>query len=596
MTGFWLKNLTAYSAQIALLALSGGLVLRLLRIRIPKFRLLCWQTLLAGCLLLPAIPLRRPWDGASIQISTSALFVPSPARQRESKPWATPQAILLVLGAGIAVRSAQLCLGFWRIRRYRRNARVVPGAFQPLQNRMAVSAGIHVSDEIPGPVTFGWLHPAVLLPPTALEDESIACHELVHVRRRDWLYTVVEECILAVFWFHPAMWWLISEIQLAREQAVDQEVVAILSARERYLESLLTLAAAKAGVDLAPASSFLRKKHLKKRIESLLKEASMSRLRLNSSLATYAAVLLVAGWLSMRSFPLQAAPQENDAPGVEVQQNGLTVLHRVPVQYPPEALEKRIQGTVIAELTLTETGTVADAVILSGPLELRKAALESLLHWHYATDAHPQGKTQVSLTFRLPESTASAGARAVSSTTLPPPPPWMATVKSIDLRLPEPLKSKVAGGLSLSVGDQLTPTAMVDLFAAVRQLDEHLRVGVQAAADGSGSVVTVSLAAPAEAPQRIRVGGNMQAANLIEKITPKYPVEAKQAHIQGKVSFTATIGKDGKVENLELISGEPVLAEAAREAVAQWVYKPTLLNGQPIEVVTQVDVNFTLAR
>ncbi|HYL36640.1 MAG TPA: energy transducer TonB, partial [Bryobacteraceae bacterium] len=367
--------------------------------------------------------------------------------------------------------------------------------------------------------------------------------------------------------------------------------------RERYLESLLTLAAAKAGVDLAPASSFLRKKHLKKRIESLLREASMSKLRMNSSLAAFAVALLVAGWLSVRSFPLQAAPQENnDAPGIEVQQNGLTVLHRVPVQYPPEALEKRIQGTVIAELTLTETGTVADAVILSGPLELRKAALESLLQWHYATDAHPQGKTQVSLTFRLPESTAAAGARAASSTALPPPPPWMATVKSIDLRLPEPLKSKVAGGLSLNVGDQLTPTAMIDLFAAVRQVDEHLRVGVQATADGSGSVVTVSLAAPAEAPQRIRVGGNMQAANLIEKITPKYPVEAKQAHIQGKVSFTATIGKDGKVQNLELISGEPVLAEAAREAVAQWVYKPTLLNGQPIEVVTQVDVNFTLLR
>jgi beta-lactamase regulating signal transducer with metallopeptidase domain len=102
---------------------------------------------------------------------------------------------------------------------------------------MAVRADIQVSNEISGPVTFGFFRPAILLPPSALDDEAIACHELVHVRRRDWLYTVFEESILAVFWFHPALWWLVSEIQLAREQSVDQEVVTILSGRERYQES-----------------------------------------------------------------------------------------------------------------------------------------------------------------------------------------------------------------------------------------------------------------------------------------------------------------------------------------------------------------------
>src|SRR5712671_4010858 len=93
-------------------------------------------------------------------------------------------------------------------------------------------------------------------------------------------------------------------------------------------------------------------------------------------------------------------------------------------------------------------------------------------------------------------------------------------------------------------------------------------------------------------PQRIRVGGNVIAANLVRKITPVYPQLAKQARIQGVVRFTAIIGKDGTIQNLTLVSGHPLLLEAARQAVSQWQYKPTLLNGEPVEVVTTIDVNF----
>jgi len=97
-------------------------------------------------------------------------------------------------------------------------------------------------------------------------------------------------------------------------------------------------------------------------------------------------------------------------------------------------------------------------------------------------------------------------------------------------------------------------------------------------------------------PQRIRVGGNVQQANLIRKVQPVYPPLAKQARIQGTVRFTAIIGKDGTIQNLQLVTGHPLLVEAARQAVSQWQYKPTLLNGEPVEVVTQIDVNFTLSQ
>ena len=97
-------------------------------------------------------------------------------------------------------------------------------------------------------------------------------------------------------------------------------------------------------------------------------------------------------------------------------------------------------------------------------------------------------------------------------------------------------------------------------------------------------------------PSRIRVGGNVQAANLIRKVQPVYPQLAKQARVQGSVHFTAIIGKDGTIQNLQLIGGHPLLVQAAQDAVKQWLYKPTLLNGEPVEVVTQIDVNFTLSQ
>jgi len=93
----------------------------------------------------------------------------------------------------------------------------------------------------------------------------------------------------------------------------------------------------------------------------------------------------------------------------------------------------------------------------------------------------------------------------------------------------------------------------------------------------------------------IRVGGKVAAANLIRSVQPVYPALAKSARVQGSVEFTATISKEGNIENLTLVRGHPLLVNAARDAVLQWKYRPTLLNGQPVEVVTDISVNFMLS-
>jgi TonB family protein len=95
-------------------------------------------------------------------------------------------------------------------------------------------------------------------------------------------------------------------------------------------------------------------------------------------------------------------------------------------------------------------------------------------------------------------------------------------------------------------------------------------------------------------PSRIRVGGNVQRCNLLMKVDPVYPALAQQARIQGTVRFQVIISADGHVHNTQLVSGHPLLVQAATEAVQQWVYRPTILNGKAVEVVTTVDVPFVL--
>jgi len=100
---------------------------------------------------------------------------------------------------------------------------------------------------------------------------------------------------------------------------------------------------------------------------------------------------------------------------------------------------------------------------------------------------------------------------------------------------------------------------------------------------------------PAPAP-RARVGGNVIAANLISQVKPAYPQLARQARISGVVVLEAEINKEGSIENLKVITGHPLLIQAAIAAVKQWRYKPTLLNSEPVAVVTTITVNFAFAQ
>jgi len=96
-------------------------------------------------------------------------------------------------------------------------------------------------------------------------------------------------------------------------------------------------------------------------------------------------------------------------------------------------------------------------------------------------------------------------------------------------------------------------------------------------------------------PQRIRVSSGVSTGLLVKKAAPKYPEEARQNHIQGAVVLRALISRTGDVEDLTLISGDPALARAAIKAVKKWKYRPYIFQGNPVEVDTQIIVNFQLS-
>ncbi len=179
----------------------------------------------------------------------------------------------------------------------------------------------------------------------------------------------------------------------------------------------------------------------------------------------------------------------------------------------------------------------------------------------------------------------------------PPPPPAAAPVivKKIQseldngqLRTPTAIPKKI----QMIKEDEAPPSAGLGVVGGVPG-------GVPGGSMGGvlgGMLSSTPVAIPkAATPQRVRVSQGVSQGLLIHKVQPAYPPLARQARIQGIVVLQALIGKDGAIQNLHVVSGHPMLTGAALDAVKQWRYKPYFLNGEPVEVETTINVNFTLA-
>jgi periplasmic protein TonB len=182
----------------------------------------------------------------------------------------------------------------------------------------------------------------------------------------------------------------------------------------------------------------------------------------------------------------------------------------------------------------------------------------------------------------------------------PPPPPAAAPVKTVkvvqtdiingQLRTPTKIPEKVQ-----MIKEEEAPPPVMSASGVVGGVPGGVPGGQMGGVIG-GIISSTPVAVPkVAAPQRVRVSQGVSQGLLVKKVQPAYPPLARQARIQGTVVLQAEISKDGTIENLRLISGHPMLAPAAIEAVKQWRYRPYMLNGEPVAVETTVMVNFTLS-
>jgi protein TonB len=182
----------------------------------------------------------------------------------------------------------------------------------------------------------------------------------------------------------------------------------------------------------------------------------------------------------------------------------------------------------------------------------------------------------------------------------PPPPPAAAPVKVVkqiqsdinngQLRTPTKIPEKVQ-----MIKEEEAPPPTMAAGGVVGGVPGGVPGGQMGGVIG-GIISSTPVAVPKVAtPQKVRVSQGVSQGLLIKKVQPPYPPLARQARIQGQVVLQADISKDGTIQNLRLISGHPMLAPSAIEAVKQWRYKPYFLNGEPVEVETQITVIFSLS-
>ena len=185
----------------------------------------------------------------------------------------------------------------------------------------------------------------------------------------------------------------------------------------------------------------------------------------------------------------------------------------------------------------------------------------------------------------------------------PPPPPPPPPPPAAEVHVVKKIQSE------LDNGELRQPTAIPKKVQIIKEDETPPNTGVAGVVGGvpggvpggamggvlGGMLSSTPVAIPKAAPQRVRVSQGVSQGLLIHKVQPAYPPLARSARIQGSVVLQALIGKDGSIQNLRVVSGHPMLTNSALEAVRQWKYKPYYLNGEPVEVETTINVNFTLS-
>ncbi|HWG18609.1 MAG TPA: TonB family protein [Acidobacteriaceae bacterium] len=600
--------------------------------------------------------------------------------------------------AGVFCLVVRLGLGLLAAHRLRADGTAVAADLQRFFNDLCIRTGIaHAvrllnSARVEVPTVIGWLRPAVLLPACCFtglapdQIEAILCHELAHIRRHDYLISVLQSVVETLLFYHPAVWWVSSQIRRERECCCDEFAVS-------------------AGGDVlayARALSFLEEQRtftpqlalganggvLKMRIQRLLGRPESSA---TSQIASIAILVLIAFsaltfaarhvWAEVRSS--EAAPSAtignaaahspaksaSDTAGSAPQGQDLGVeLDRIgEVQSQHSGLQARLEeikdgqakyGALLAQagqqaqLSDEDRNRLEDAARrlthsldewvdqfrreidardmamdrFNSP-EFQKQMADAMARMNspqfkrQLAEAQAQIKMLNSSDFRqqMEEAQTSLAQLKVNEKQMEAAMYAMDEIRSAQLQ--KHIEAERAAMAKLDspefrrqmeeVADAQAHLNMsemqkrVDAAVKAQQLNTaEMRRSLEAAKQAQLMANNVERSAtevpiPATSAEQqdpsgpVRVSSGVMAGAIISQPPPAYPEIAKAAHVQGVVVLHAIISKDGTVEKLTVVSGPPMLTQSAMDAVQKWTYHPYLVNGQPVEVETTINVNYT---
>jgi TonB family protein len=560
-----LTFLIACCAKATILLACAWTTVIALRRRSSALRHHVWAAAILALLVLPFLALLLPAWHSSALGSAAALWSPAHRNTASSNSYAIPSiiieavaaspafnnlviAVLFVWALGFSFVFLRLAAGLARLAWVSAHAKPIfdedwmRTVFKLSQfHRLARSVRLlQCGSSLAMPLTWGIFRPVIVLPSDATdwpEDRRriVLSHELAHIARNDWLLQICAELTRAIYWFHPLVWLAAAQLRQESERACDDAVLLSGIAPSHYASQLLDLARTlkNSHHGWSTALAIARPTNLERRFIAML-NPNLDR----GGISRRTGLLLKVAALCLL-LPLAA------------------------LRLPGQNLSGKFTGTILDP----SGGAVPNATIV--------------MTNHKANTCAPS----LALPPCTVDMTTSDADGNFVFKALP--------AGEYEMKVLKPgFATYLAPQVVLDPGRDLAMTAKLNIGSINETVDVQ--------AEGSAKSAAAAQALEAEAKSkatRIRIGGNVEAAKVITKVQPIYPESAKDAGVQGTVLLHAVVGMDGRPLQLQVLNSQinPDLARAAVEAVSQWRYQPTLLNGEPVEIDTTIQVKFSLA-
>jgi TonB family protein len=560
-----LTFLIACCAKATILLACAWITVIALRQRSSALRHHVWAAAILASLALPFFALLLPaWHSTTLG-SAAVLWSPSHANAAGSNSYAIPSifvdavaassafnklviAVLLAWVLGFSFVFVRLAAGLARLAWVSAHAKPLfdedwMRAVLELSQFHKLARSVRLlqcGSSLAMPLTWGILRPVIVLPSGAAhwtEDgrRVVLSHELAHIARHDWLLQICAELARCFYWFHPLVWLAAARLRQESERASDDAVLRSGIAPSHYASQLLDLARTleNSGRAWSTALAIARPSNLERRFAAML-NPSLNRRHLSPKAKFLIPLLALCALV-----PLAA------------------------LRLPGQNLSGKFTGTILDP----SGGAVPNATIV--------------MTNHKANTCAPS----LALPPCTVDMTTSDADGNFVFKALP--------AGEYEMKVLKPgFATYFAPQVVLDPGRDLAMTAKLNIGSINETVDVQ--------AEGSAKSAAAAQALEAEAKSkatRIRIGGNVEAAKVITKVQPIYPESAKDAGVQGTVLLHAVVGMDGRPLQLQVLNSQinPDLARAAVEAVSQWRYQPTLLNGEPVEIDTTIQVKFSLA-